>query len=1199
MTDTTLDPLGIMGPTDSGENEYVPPQPAELIPEEVTTPPVYATPSEDDLSVAESDVPIDEDPDNRDQYEADVEDLRQMKLERARMANRWEQETTVVKSPVDARRTPQEGDWTSFSAWAQAGMESATQAAAGVDDLARNVWPTVAKVAKPLDMLAEWLNDNVKDLRYEPFQGAKTQQGEMIRTISRYAAAYSPVVRGLGAAGMTSKVGQSIVGSGFAELIAKLPTEERFADFLIDVGVPDNMVLNWLKTDETDGVALSAIKDFVDAAGAGALGEFVMKAGAAHKAIKTFIQKRRGIEPDAPRDAIDEALLVREAEAKEMEAAITKIGSANGHVIFRAQRSVIPGYKKAAATRALKEAGFDITDLKPIKLDDGSNIYVNWARVNTDEDVKQLMVNITEASAKLIDKAKGGKRSDKALREMAENLDMDAGKILNRQKGEVWNDAQVLAARAVWENAAENLFVAAERAKGSGTKADMFLMRKMQSVFTAINAEIRGASAESARSLRAWSLGTGDLNVRARMMGDMVEMYGGVESNRALAARLVQLHKQGLLKSKAGMKFLEKSTFAKGMDAFREAWVASLLWMPSTHIVNGASAMLVAMQQQGIRVIGSMVGAKGMHWEDSFEYAAFGMMAIKDAFRYAGKSLMGNEEQLWAGAHSKMDIGPPKQFVAEAFGASNDTAWGKTLNAVGTTFRVPLSVLAATDQFSKTILYRAELGRMAHRKAKAAGLVDAPGDPAYSKFMSETLSNPPKDMRIAAMDDALWLTFQDKGGMISQNMSAWRNSPNINAGGRFLLTMIFPFIKTPARILNYTAMHSPLAPLTRQWREDMASGDVVRQNMAKARLSVGTMSMATFADMADSGIITGNGPSDPAEREHWIAAGNQPYSMKVGDKWYGFNRADPIGMMMGVSADLAYIAHNYELGDADMNELEEIAAQSVIAVGNVLINKNYMQGLSKALNAISDPERYGKWWVTESAGTLLPAHTGLSNYTKTWVDDGTYRAINSINDAYKAKLLSMAKTLTPTRDIWGRAHKSGGAQGRGFVGKLFDYLSPVMVKEVKAEPVSQELVRLARSQYLEEGQGVPRRITKNTSFRGVQIDFGQNPKVYDDYVRMAGNDLKIPNAIPGHPPLGLLDALNLIVSGKAGYMSETYAEAPDAVQLNIINGYVQSFRDAASGYILENNPSFREYWELRKENQGLLIQGDEAAIPQD
>jgi hypothetical protein len=35
----------------------------------------------------------------------------------------------------------------------------------------------------------------------------------------------------------------------------------------------------------------------------------------------------------------------------------------------------------------------------------------------------------------------------------------------------------------------------------------------------------------------------------------------------------------------------------------------------------------------------------------------------------------------------------------------------------------------------------------------------------------------------------------------------------------------------------------------------------------------------------------------------WQAAGNKPYSLRVGDKWYGYNRVEPIGMHMAALAD--------------------------------------------------------------------------------------------------------------------------------------------------------------------------------------------------------------------------------------------------------------------------------------------------------
>ena len=59
----------------------------------------------------------------------------------------------------------------------------------------------------------------------------------------------------------------------------------------------------------------------------------------------------------------------------------------------------------------------------------------------------------------------------------------------------------------------------------------------------------------------------------------------------------------------------------------------------------------------------------------------------------------------------------------------------------------------------------------------------------------------------------------------------------------------------------------------------------------------------TAMDLADKGLITGEGfrgGKDTGTQEAQERQGVMQYSIKVGDRWYSYNRADPFGMTMGV-----------------------------------------------------------------------------------------------------------------------------------------------------------------------------------------------------------------------------------------------------------------------------------------------------------
>ena len=114
--------------------------------------------------------------------------------------------------------------------------------------------------------------------------------------------------------------------------------------------------------------------------------------------------------------------------------------------------------------------------------------------------------------------------------------------------------------------------------------------------------------------------------------------------------------------------------------------------------------------------------------------------------------------------------------------------------------------------------------------------------------------------------------------------------------------LIVPFIRTPTNILKFAMERTPLAPIMKSVRADILAGGA-RRDTALARISMGSMAMAVTASYAAQGVITGGGPSDPALKSHLYNQGWQPYSVKIGDKYYAYGRLEPLGMMMGLAAD--------------------------------------------------------------------------------------------------------------------------------------------------------------------------------------------------------------------------------------------------------------------------------------------------------
>jgi len=201
--------------------------------------------------------------------------------------------------------------------------------------------------------------------------------------------------------------------------------------------------------------------------------------------------------------------------------------------------------------------------------------------------------------------------------------------------------------------------------------------------------------------------------------------------------------------------------------------------------------------------------------------------------------------------------------------------------------------------------------------------------------------------------------------------------------------------------------------------------------------------MTTFI-WAMKGKITGGGPTDKNERKALYRECWQPYSLKIKDKYYSYARIEPWATMLGISADMAEIWKEAKEGDKD-----DMAAKLILAISQNMTNKTFMRGVSEALNALSDPERYGGRWLKTFASTAVP--TGVAYIAK--AKDPYFRDARTLVDSIKARIPWVSETLAPRRDLYGRPVERKGP----FAEKM---VSPIWISEQRINKIDQEFKRL-------------------------------------------------------------------------------------------------------------------------------------------
>lgn len=972
-----------------------------------------------------------------------------------------------------------------------------------------------------------------------------TVTGGIIKGVSQFLVG----MKGAGAALKLAKLPEAAGAAGYARTAlqgamanfgAFDPHQQRLSNLIEEFPVLKNPVTEYLASDPGDNAAEGRFKNAVEGLGLGVLADGFLKGvrllrevRAAHATVQPELATAAGpnVEQAAFRDLGDEAA-----------APTARLVRRKPFVEPEAPAGTTPADVAAAAKGGAEDGKF----------------YINFARIDTEDDIKRVMREMVERRTETLNTARRGKQTFKEIELNAQQQNVwDV--LTSRRQGEPLNAEQSLAARQLWVSSSEKLAQVAETAAAAPSEANLFAFRKMLAIHDSIQTQVISARTETARALASWRIPAGGGQERLRDIAAVLDQEGGGEVARELAKRVSALSKAGMHTELAAV--IEKTAYARTHDAVIEGWINGLLSNPTTHVVNSVSNGLVMFLRMGERATASSIraalGDQGGVAAGEATAQWYGLtQGLRDAWRYAVKSARTGESGFGIG---KVETPRAGAISSEALRISQSGWLGRGVDLLGQVARIPGRALTAEDEFFKTIGYRMELHAQALRQASEEAASGAIERSAIGKRMAELVQTPPENLRLAAVDAATYQTFTNAPDTLGKTLSGLtQNYP--------ALKVILPFTRTPSNILHFTFERTPLAPLMSSFRANVAAGGA-RQQLALAQMALGTSAMLTMADFAMSGQITGRGPVEKGERDALLRSGWKPYSVKVGDRWFTYNRLDPIGSLIGMAADTVETFRNAQHDSLDDPDTERLTVAATAAFAGNLVNKTYLSGLASTVEALSDPQRAAEGWAQRLAGSIVPA--GVAAATR--LEDPYVRAVYSMMDAIRARTPGLSDNLPARMDMWGRpiTYESG-------LGGVFDALSPVQSSGAKQEPIDKEM--LAQ----EINLPMP---SRNTSFDGVTVDLGQNPKAYARYVQLAGNELK-------HPAwgLGAKDLLNEIVSGTHP-LSQVYqirSDGPEGGKDVFIRDIVRQYRELARRQVLDEFPELADEVGAKKQAQREL-----------
>jgi len=1005
------------------------------------------------------------------------------------------------------------------------------------------------------------------------------------------------------------------------------PDEKRLADLIQEYPDLRNPVSDYLASDESDSNLESRTKNALEAIAvdASVAGAFWRVLKGAKQLRKVNDMMKKGPQPDVPPPKIDPKAPPVKPEPKAPL------------FVDPSRKFVEIDPEQLTKARTAEE------------LDKAANVSMN--NISTEKDIRTVVKNTADVMKDEIDLVTRGKVKDQLTLELAEDLSMDPKVLINRGIGQAHNDREIAAMGMLLRSSAEDLTRLAKLAQGGDDASKAAFMESLNG-YRAIHASFAGASAEAGRALRATQLAKKTVNSseKVRLLNEQIKFAGGKQTTDEIIAMV----NDGLDGVKNKAQFLSqiaqnsKSKMVK--EAVMEVYINSILSSvktPTVNIMSGMAAIGTNLFERGLgRGFTKMFGGKdirnlkelspeellnapgivkgefgaamrgaGEAFSESGNAMGSKMLGMyegaMDGIRLAGKEL--REKGLVSYANPRRAVNKVGKYArsldqnstggdtvledfiepaitsekAAVLGVKKGTMVADGVDAIGAMIRTPGRILTSGDRFLKNVNYRMELRALAHRDAVSKGL----SGEEMIRQINRTINNPPSNIKRKATGLARENTFTSDLDGAQKSMREFINTAGSGYGGA-PLKLLMPFSRSSFNLINHQLDRLPgVNFLQKKWKADWNAGGASRA-MAVAKMGTGTTLLGVGGLMAYNGIITGSGPANPNAKKLLKQSGWQKDSVKIGNQWVSFDRLDPIGNFIGLSADLIDIGGLLESEDsAQMAAYERVLGVSVMTFLERLSPEVLTNSMANLLEAVNDKD--ASFLAKNTVAGFLP-FSGLQRDIRKIIDptkriteeelkdpNSPFGGLQAMINSLKNTIPGLSDDLLPQRNIWGEEIQYPTGLGP-------DIASPFLAGEPDDSPAMKEILRLGVTGPLMRPEPKPgeshlsvRMPSKviNKSIKGQPFSIKLNTKQYDKLVQLSAG-----KGLEGVAGVKLKDFLNREIS--AGYPTLGKLGKSDQARRTFIKSVISSYRRAAKAQFLRDdsdvNDRLRELVDQRK-----------------
>ena len=436
------------------------------------------------------------------------------------------------------------------------------------------------------------------------------------------------------------------------------------------------------------------------------------------------------------------------------------------------------------------------------------------------------------------------------------------------------------------------------------------------------------------------------------------------------------------------------------------------------------------------------------------------------------------------------------------------------------------------------------------------------------------VTTPTQDMINIAEQEALQRTWNDSNEYTKAVLQI-RNAMNkLNFKGYGLGDVLVPFAKTPANLTKAIVDYSPVGLARtiiqdgKKYKNSLQNGQYSPQLQHKFADSLGKgvagsiLYIAAYA-LAQAGITSGKSDDDKDVANFMRnTLGIQPYSIKIGDKSFTYDWAQPIAAPFAITADAK------KLSEKENQDLASIIQTATSSASNILLEQSFLSSISDVFNSYEGPSAAIKQQIEDLPARATPtffkqiADMVDSTSRQTYIKGA---AGETLKNKVQVKLPGASTSLESQRDTLGREIKKYGGDEDKLKYAFNVFLNPANTNKGKPSKAAEEIYEVYKA--TGDKTIMPRQVGYSENIGGTTRNL--TAKERNEWQKMSGEKIE--------------------ENVKALSQNEKYQKMSDEDKAQVINGIVNYSFAKSKSELFDTQISTMYRTAAKKEEQGIPL----------